>query len=128
MPFTLAEAQGRGGEERGGGKGGAATKGARAKLFMGKGKVLVMPAVLLRLLTASAFTPQSVPIWIISYVVTQIGYKIPNMIVARQYSFMFVNKKITFVLQMIRFGSDTSISFYMLRLSVPSCRGRIRDN
>lgn len=44
MPFTLVEAQGTEGEERGGGE-----RGARARLCKGKVKVLVMPAVLVQL-------------------------------------------------------------------------------
>lgn len=35
----------------------------KARLLMGKVKVLFMPVVLVQLLTASAFTPQSVLIW-----------------------------------------------------------------
>lgn len=79
---------------------------------MGKPKGLVMPAVLVQLLTESAFTPQSVLIWIINYVVTQIRYRISKTIVARQRSFKFVNK--TFVSRIVCFGSVISMSFHML--------------
>lgn len=79
---------------------------------MGKLKVLVMPAVPVRFLTESAFTRQSILIWIRNYVVIQIRYRISKTIVARQQSFMFVNK--TFVSRMVCFGSVISMSFHML--------------
>lgn len=73
-----------------------------------------MPAVLVQLLTASAFTPQSILlIWIINCMVTQIGYRMSKAIMARQKSFIDVGKMeiATFVPWMVCCGSGISMSF-----------------
>ena len=57
MPFTLVGAQGREGEERRGGRGGAATKGAMTRLFR-EGDSAGVPTVLVQLPAASAFNPK----------------------------------------------------------------------
>lgn len=82
-------------------------------MLTAKVMILVMPAVLVQLLTAFAFTPQSALVWLISCMVTQIGYRMSKTIVSRQKSLIFVIKMAipAFVPWVVCFGSIISMSF-----------------